>query len=78
LTTHCHCAVTHGEHTILLTGWSPESVGRVSGIFHETIISQNLLNLEEGTGRTDTGKSKFSFIGYNLKLQCLSREFLVV
>jgi hypothetical protein len=37
-----------------LTGWSPKNVGRVSRIFHETRISQDVLNFEEGTGRIDT------------------------
>ena len=45
---------------ILLTGWSPENVGRVFGVFHETRISQDLLQPKGGTGRTDKEKSKFS------------------
>lgn len=63
-----NCAVTCGEHTILLTGWSPENVGRVSGIFHETRISQDLPKFKEGTGGTDAEKSKFNFIGHSIKI----------
>jgi hypothetical protein len=63
-----HCDLTYGKPTILLTGWSPKNVGRVSGIFYETRISQDLLNFKEGTGGIDTEKSKLNFIGHNLKL----------
>nr|XP_027191476.1 DExH-box ATP-dependent RNA helicase DExH3 isoform X2 [Cicer arietinum] len=41
-------------------GWAPENVGRVSGIFHETRVSQDLFNFKEGTGGTDTEKTSGS------------------
>lgn len=47
-------------HVIYLTGWSPENVGRLFGVFHETRISQDLLKLKDGTGRIDTEKGKFN------------------
>lgn len=46
-------------HIIHLTGWSPENVGGLFGVFHETRISQDLLKLKDGTGRIDTEKGKF-------------------
>lgn len=42
----------------LLIGWTPENVGRILGIFHETCFSRDVFKLKERTWGTDAEESK--------------------